>query len=92
MTRTLSLSEVKIKLSQLVQDIIRREDEIIITRSGRPAAVLVSAEEYESWKETEEIKQNTELMREIRHGLKALKAKKHLKKHASVDGLLGPFS
>ena len=70
MTRTLPLSEVKIKLSQLVAEVIRREDEIIITRNGKPAAVLMSAEEYESWRETQEIKKDPELMREIREGLK----------------------
>ena len=72
MTRTLPLSEVKINLSKLVAEVARRDDEIIITRNGRPAAVLLSNEEYESWKETQEIKQNPELMREIRQGLKEL--------------------
>lgn len=72
MTRTLPLSEVKTNLSKLVAEVARRDDEIIITRNGRPAAVLLSNEEYESWKETQEIKQNPELMREIRQGLKEL--------------------
>lgn len=55
MTQTLPLSMAKIKLSQLVQDVLRRDDEILITRNGKPAAVLLSAEEYASWKETQEI-------------------------------------
>ena len=76
MTRTFPLSHVKVNLSRLVADVIRRDDEIIITRNGKPAAVLMSAEEFESWKETQEIKQNSDLMREIRRGLKALHRKK----------------
>lgn len=72
MVRTLPLSEVKIQLSRLVADVVRRDDEIIITRNGKPAAVLMSAEEYDGWKETQEIKQNPELMQEIRKGLKEL--------------------
>lgn len=88
MTRTLPLSEVKIKLSRLVQDIIRREDEVIITRNGKPVAVLLNAEEYDSWKETEEIKADPELMKEIREGLKAIQSGK-LKRHYSVDELFG---
>ena len=88
MTRTLPLSEVKIKLSRLVQDIIRRGDEVIITRNGKPVAVLLNAEEYDSWKETEEIKANPELMKEIREGLKAIQSGK-LKRHYSVDELFG---
>ena len=88
MTRTLPLSEVKINLSKLVADIVRRDDEIVITRNGRPAAVLMSAEEYESWKETQEIKRDPELMREIREGIKALEKGKK-KRYDTVEELFG---
>ncbi len=71
--KTLSLSEAKAKLSGLVEEVESRDEEVVITRNGRPAAVLVSPEEYESWKETHAIRGNRELMREIRAGLKALK-------------------
>lgn len=71
--RTLPLSEVKAKLSGLVEAVERRDEEVMITRNGRPAAVIVSADEYESWKETREIMADKELMREIRAGIRALK-------------------
>lgn len=71
--RTLPLSEVKAKLSGLVEAVERRDEEVMITRNGRPAAVIVSADEYESWKETREIMADKELMREIRAGVRALK-------------------
>lgn len=74
--KTLSLSEAKAKLSGLVEDVARRDEEVVITRNGRPAAVLVSPEEYESWKETRAIRADRDLMREIRAGLAALKARK----------------
>ena len=74
--KTLPLSEAKAKLSGLVDAVERRDEEIVITRNGRPAAVLVSADEYESWKETQAIKADRSLMREIRAGLKALKSGK----------------
>jgi PHD/YefM family antitoxin component YafN of YafNO toxin-antitoxin module len=48
----------------------------VITKNGRPAAVLVSPEEFESWKETIEIVSSPDLMEEIRQGLVALKNKK----------------
>jgi len=86
---TLPLSIAKIKLSQLVQEILEREDEILITRNGRPAAVLLNVEEYLSWKETQEIKSNPALMREIREGLKAIQRGLG-KKYLSVDDLFGP--
>lgn len=74
--KTLSLSEAKAQLSGLVEDVARRDEEVVITRNGRPAAVLVSPEEYESWKETRAIRADRDLMREIRAGLAALKARK----------------
>ena len=88
MTRTLPLSEVKTNLSKLVADVARREDEIIITRNGKPAAVLMSAEEYDSWKETQEIKKDPELMREIRKGLRELEKGK-FKTYDNLDELFG---
>ncbi len=74
--KTLSLSEAKAKLSRLVEAVERRGEEVVITRNGRPAAVLVSPDEYESWKETLAIRSDKELMREIKAGLAALKARK----------------
>jgi antitoxin YefM len=70
--KTLSLSEVKMKLSELVDRVRSTDEEVVITKNGRPAAVLVSAEEFESWKETIEILSSNDLMDEIRRGLAAL--------------------
>jgi antitoxin YefM len=70
--KTLSLSEVKMKLSELVDRVHSTDEEVVITKNGRPAAVLVSAEEFESWKETIEILSSRDLMDEIRTGLAAL--------------------
>jgi prevent-host-death family protein len=74
--KTLSLSEAKAKLSGLVEDVERRDEEVIITRNGRPAAVLVSPDEYESWKETIAIMSDQRFMREIRAGVAALRRRK----------------
>ena len=76
--KTLSLSEAKMKLSELVENVYSTDEEVIITKNGRPAAVLVSPEEFESWKETLDIKANAELMDEIKKGLAALKKKANL--------------
>jgi len=74
--KTLSLSEAKMKLSGLIDALNTTEEEIIITKNGRPAAVLVSPEEYDSWKETLAIRSDLALMKEIKKGLKALKGKR----------------
>lgn len=74
--KTLPLSEAKAKLSGLINQVERRDEEVVITKNGRPAAVLISADEYESWKETIAIRSDVEFMQEIRSGLAALKARK----------------
>lgn len=74
--KTLPLSEVKMKLSELVERVYLTDEEIVITKNGRPAAILVSPEEFESWKETIEIASSADLMDEIKQGLKALKKSK----------------
>lgn len=74
--KTMSLSEAKMKLSSLVDSIEGTDDEIVITRNGRPAAVLISPDEFESWKETVAVRADAELTAEVSRGLKSLKAAK----------------
>ncbi|MEJ7772480.1 MAG: type II toxin-antitoxin system Phd/YefM family antitoxin [Geodermatophilaceae bacterium] len=50
--RTLPLSEAKDKLSGLVEEAESTHEIITITRHGRPAAVLMSADDLESLHET----------------------------------------
>ena len=74
--KTLSLSEAKMKLSGLIDAISSTDEEVVITRNGRPAAVLISPDEFESMRETIAIRSDSEMMDEIKKGLKALKNKK----------------
>jgi len=74
--RTLPVSEVKMKLSSLVEIVRSTDEEITITRNGAPVAILISAEEFESLKETASIQKEDELMKEIKSGLNELKSKK----------------
>ena len=76
--KTLPLSEVKMKLSQLIDEISSQDEQITITRNGRPAAVLISPDEFDSWQETVAIRSNAELMKEIRRGLRSLARTKRL--------------
>ena len=76
--KTLSLSEAKMKLSELVESVRSTDEEVVITRNGRPAAVLVSPDEFDSWKETLAVKSDQNLMREIENGLVLLRKKSRL--------------
>lgn len=73
--KVMPLSEVKAKLSKLVDEVATRDEEICITRNGRAKAVLISQDEFEGWRETVEILADRELMREIRRGLRIPKKK-----------------
>lgn len=72
MEKSLSLSEAKTHLNSLVDAVVAKEDEFIITRNGSPAAVLVSTSLYEGWKETMHIKADASLMQSIKKGVKRL--------------------
>jgi len=72
---TLSLSEAKMKLSELIDRVQSTDAEVIITKNGRPAAVLVSPDEFDGWKETLSIQSDPDFMIEIKKGLSVLKKK-----------------
>jgi len=71
--KTLSLSEAKMKLSSLVDSVHKTDEEVMITKNGSPAAVLISPDEFEGWKETVAIRSDSAFMDEIKKGLAALK-------------------
>ena len=76
MIQTLPITEARKGLATLVNDAKNKLDEYIITVNGSPAAVLISAAEYDSWKETMEIMADPALMKAIREGEAEIKAGK----------------
>ncbi len=66
MAKTLPISEVKARLPELVTGVEEREEEIVVTRKGKPAAVLMNYAEYERLKETIDVLSDADLMRQIR--------------------------
>jgi prevent-host-death family protein len=82
--KTMPLSEVKTKLSELVDAVERRDEVVTITRNGKPVAIIVSKDQYEGWHETVEIMKDEQFMREIRRGIRSLK---RTKKRYSLDEL-----
>lgn len=65
MAKTMPISEVKTRLPELVSGVEQRDDEIVVTRNGKPAAVLVNYDEYERLKETLEVLSDPASMRQI---------------------------
>ena len=69
--KTLPLSEAKAKLSSLVERVGNTDEEIVITKNGRPAAILMSPDEFDSWKETIAVRNDKVLIKEIKAGAAA---------------------
>jgi antitoxin YefM len=83
--KTLSLSEVKTRFSEIVDVVEQQEETVTVTRKGKPVAVIVSKDEYDGLQETIAILSDPQFMKEIRAGIQALKK---TKKRYTVDELL----
>ena len=66
MPETLPLSSVKAHLSELVDRVEGQHDRVVVTRNGRPAAVLISHEDLEGLEETLAALSDPDLMQQIR--------------------------
>ena len=66
MSKTLPVSEVKTHLPALLSEVAEREEEVVVTRNGKPAAVLVNYEEYARLKATLDVLSDPVLMEQIR--------------------------
>lgn len=76
MTREFSLSEVKARFPEIVKGVETREEEVVVTRKGRPAAIILNYEEFQRYRETVDILMNKKLMRQIQESRSFYKRKK----------------
>jgi antitoxin YefM len=65
----LPLADVKNRLSEVVERIEREHNRVVITKHGRPAAVVLSVDDLESLEETLDVLSNHALVTEIREAL-----------------------
>jgi prevent-host-death family protein len=66
-TAQMPLAEVRNKLSEVVDNVEREHDRVVITRHGRPAAVVLSVDDLESLEETLEVLSNSVEITAIEH-------------------------
>ena len=71
--QVLPLAKVKMKLSQLIEEAASLDEEITITHNGKPVAIIVSPDAFDSWKETLAIRADAALTAESRRGLEDIK-------------------
>lgn len=63
--KAVTATRAKNSFLEILRDAEERGEEILVTRNGRPCAVVVSAEEWETVLETIEILSDPEMMRKI---------------------------
>ncbi len=65
MPETLPLAEIKAHLSEIVDRVEREHERIVLTRNGRPAAVIMSPEDLESLEDTLDLLSDPAAMRGV---------------------------
>jgi len=73
MTTTITLKELRPSLPKVISRIDGRMDRYVVTKRGKPVAVMLSAADYDSLVETMEILADKEAMKGIRKGLEDIR-------------------
>jgi prevent-host-death family protein len=76
MTKTMSLKQARSRFSSLIDKADRLSERFIVTKNGTPRAVVMGAEEFESWVETLELLSNPKAVKALQQGLKEAKSGK----------------
>ena len=74
MAKTVPFSDARARLSELLDEVHASRDHVVITRNGRPVALLMSLDEYESLELTIEVLSDEELMEQLRESEEDVKA------------------
>ena len=72
--KTLPFTEARKDLSKILDEVSAIHEHVTITRQGKPAAVVMSADEFESWQETLEILADPKAVAAIRRAEKDIAA------------------
>ena len=72
MSKVLPLSEVKAKLSEVIDEVVDTHERVTVTRNGRPVAVVLSLDDLESLEETLSILSDPAAVRGIEEGRAAI--------------------
>jgi antitoxin YefM len=71
----MALKDVRDQLSTVVDKVEREHDRVVITKHGRPAAVVVSIDDLESLERTVDVLSQPALLRQVRRSLDELRAR-----------------
>ena len=74
MAQIVPFTDARARFTELLDDVEARHEHVVVTRKGRPAAVVVSPEEWDAIDETLEVLQDEETLDELRESAKDVKA------------------
>jgi antitoxin YefM len=74
MARVVPFTQARARLTELLDEIEARHEHVVITRNGRPAAVVLSAQEYEALEETLEVLHDDSTLSALRESEEDVKA------------------
>lgn len=72
LSEQMPLADVKNRLSEVVDRLEREHGRVVITKHGRPAAVVLSYEDLESLEETLDVMDSASLLADIREAVAEL--------------------
>lgn len=84
---TLPISEARKKIFDLADQVQAPSNYFVLTENGRPKAVMMSFDEFDSWRETVEIMKSPQTMKAIKEADSDIKKGK-LKEYLPLETLL----
>lgn len=70
---TLTVTQAKSHFLELIRDADKRLERFVITKQGKPSAVVMNADEFDGWLETLEIMSDKRVLSELRQARSELK-------------------
>ena len=74
MARIIPFTEARARLTELLDDVEARHEHVVITRKGRPAAVVISPDEWDAIEETLDVLQDEKTLAALRESEEDVRA------------------
>ena len=73
MVKTISTREFRMHMAGVLNDVVKRFDRYVISKRGKPEAILMCVDDYEGWLETLEIMSSRKALKDIEAAKKELR-------------------
>ena len=77
MVKNISIRKLRNNLAYVMDDVANHLDRYVISKRGKPEAILMCIDDYEGWLETLEIMGNRKALADIKEAKKELAKGKH---------------